>query len=79
MNSSYGFFIKFQLQLVFDHSYFFLLIHIMLCEQTDGTYTHNIEKFVHQVCNLARVHGDEHHTSCLRASSLQCLSAMVIQ
>ncbi|KAG8648315.1 protein SEMI-ROLLED LEAF 2 isoform X2 [Manihot esculenta] len=45
--------------------------------QTDGTYTHNIEKFVHQVCNLARVHGDEHHTSCLRASSLQCLSAMV--
>ncbi|EEF49964.1 conserved hypothetical protein [Ricinus communis] len=45
--------------------------------QTDGTYTHNIEKFVQKVCKLAREHGDEHHKSRLRASSLQCLSAMV--
>ncbi|KDP23388.1 hypothetical protein JCGZ_23221 [Jatropha curcas] len=45
--------------------------------QTDGTYTHNIEKFVHKVCKLAREHGDEHQKNRLRASSLQCLSAMV--
>ncbi|KAF2324021.1 hypothetical protein GH714_006216 [Hevea brasiliensis] len=45
--------------------------------ETDGTYTHNIENFVHQVCKLARVHGDEHHESRVRASSLQCVSAMI--
>ncbi|KAF2307308.1 hypothetical protein GH714_026229 [Hevea brasiliensis] len=49
---------------------------MFIYSQTDGTYTHNIEKFVHQVCKLACVHGNEHE-SCLRASSLQCLSAMV--
>lgn len=45
--------------------------------QADGTYSHNIEKFVHKVCNLARENGNENNKSCLRASSLQCLSAMV--
>ncbi|XP_050222959.1 protein SEMI-ROLLED LEAF 2 [Mercurialis annua] len=45
--------------------------------QTDGTYVHNIEKFVQRVCNLVREHGEEHHTSHLKAASLQCLSAMV--
>ncbi|XP_021645864.2 protein SEMI-ROLLED LEAF 2 isoform X2 [Hevea brasiliensis] len=49
---------------------------MFIYSQTDGTYTHNIEKFVHQVCKLACVHGNEHE-SRLRASSLQCLSAMV--
>ncbi|KAK8638609.1 hypothetical protein V6N13_137024 [Hibiscus sabdariffa] len=45
--------------------------------QADGTYTHNIEKFVHKVCKLAREDREEHQRRCLRASSLQCLSAMV--
>ncbi|XVE89558.1 hypothetical protein DITRI_Ditri20bG0005700 [Diplodiscus trichospermus] len=45
--------------------------------QADGTYMHNIEKFVHKVCKLAREDGEEHQRRCLRASSLQCLSAMV--
>lgn len=45
--------------------------------QADGTYSHNIEKFVHKVCNLARENGNENNKSYLRASSLQCLSAMV--
>ncbi|KAK9041749.1 hypothetical protein V6N11_016839, partial [Hibiscus sabdariffa] len=45
--------------------------------QADGTYTHSIEKFVHKVCKLAREDGEEHQRRCLRASSLQCLSAMV--
>lgn len=44
--------------------------------QADGTYTHNIEKFVKKVCKLACENGVEHRRS-LRASSLQCLSAMV--
>ncbi|OMO86277.1 Armadillo-type [Corchorus capsularis] len=43
--------------------------------QADGTYTHNIEKFVPKVCKLACEDGEEHES--LRASSLQCLSAMV--
>lgn len=47
-------------------------------EQADGTYTHNIEKLVHKVCALAHEKGDEHERHCLRASSLQCLSAMVV-
>ncbi|TYH34672.1 hypothetical protein ES332_D13G141400v1 [Gossypium tomentosum] len=46
--------------------------------QADGTYTHNIEKFVHKVCKLAHEDGEEHLRSCLRASSLQCLSAMIV-
>ncbi|XP_007031156.2 PREDICTED: protein EFR3 homolog B [Theobroma cacao] len=45
--------------------------------QADGTYTHNIEKFVPKVCKLLREDGEEHQRRCLRASSLQCLSAMV--
>ncbi|XVF31468.1 hypothetical protein REPUB_Repub16aG0148600 [Reevesia pubescens] len=45
--------------------------------QADGTYTHSIENFVHKVCKLAREDGEEHQRRCLRASSLQCLSAMV--
>ncbi|XP_022743108.1 protein EFR3 homolog B-like isoform X1 [Durio zibethinus] len=45
--------------------------------QADGTYIHNIEKFVHKVCKLACEDGEEHQRRCLRASSLQCLSAMV--
>ncbi|XP_021821280.1 uncharacterized protein LOC110762878 isoform X1 [Prunus avium] len=45
--------------------------------QTDGTYTHTIESLVHRVCMLARESGEDHQRRCLRASSLQCLSAMV--
>ncbi|KAJ8771840.1 hypothetical protein K2173_027017 [Erythroxylum novogranatense] len=45
--------------------------------QADGTYTHTIEKFVQKVCKLARENGEKHHTSRLKAYSLQCLSAMV--
>lgn len=45
--------------------------------QADSTYTHNIENFVRKVCMLAREAGDEQQTSTLKASSLQCLSAMV--
>ncbi|AED93613.1 putative protein EFR3 [Arabidopsis thaliana] len=45
--------------------------------QVDGTYTHSIEKFALKVCSLAREEGEEHQKQCLRASGLQCLSAMV--
>ncbi|GMN44036.1 hypothetical protein TIFTF001_013233 [Ficus carica] len=45
--------------------------------QADGTYTHNIESFVQKVCMLARERGGDNQRRCLRASSLQCLSAMV--
>ncbi|KAK9919970.1 hypothetical protein M0R45_028540 [Rubus argutus] len=45
--------------------------------QADGTYTHNIESLVHKVCKLAHESGEEDQKRCLRASSLQCLSAMV--
>ncbi|XP_026446254.1 uncharacterized protein LOC113346917 [Papaver somniferum] len=45
--------------------------------QVDNTYNHNIESFVHKICTLARETGEEHEKICLRASSLQCLSAMV--
>lgn len=47
-------------------------------EQVDATYTHNIEKLVKKVCMLSREHGETREKRCLRASSLQCLSAMVI-
>lgn len=49
----------------------------MLFVQTDTTYAHNIEKYVHKVCALAHEinGGDQRHQ--LRASILQCLSAMV--
>lgn len=50
----------------------------LMYEQADGTYTHNIESFVHKVCLLARERGGDHQRHSLRASSLQCLSAMVI-
>ncbi|KAL5983534.1 hypothetical protein ACLOJK_017621 [Asimina triloba] len=45
--------------------------------QADGTYTHNIESLVPKVCAMARESCEDHDKSCLRASSLQCLSAMV--
>ncbi|KAF5739907.1 hypothetical protein HS088_TW12G01119 [Tripterygium wilfordii] len=45
--------------------------------QADGTYAHSIENYVIKVCKLARKNGEEHQKRCLRASSLQCLSAMV--
>ncbi|XP_077218010.1 protein SEMI-ROLLED LEAF 2 isoform X2 [Tasmannia lanceolata] len=45
--------------------------------QADGMYTHNIESLVPKVCSLAREVGEEDDKRCLRASSLQCLSAMV--
>ncbi|KAK9673386.1 hypothetical protein RND81_12G164300 [Saponaria officinalis] len=45
--------------------------------QTDGTYAHNIGSFVRKLCMLARETGEEHEKRTLRASCLQCLSAMV--
>ncbi|KAJ4969378.1 hypothetical protein NE237_016079 [Protea cynaroides] len=45
--------------------------------QADGSYARNIEKFVHKVCMLGHEPGEEYSKCCLRASSLQCLSAMV--
>lgn len=45
--------------------------------QVDATYTYNIENLVHKVCVLASGAEEEHRKSCLRASGLQCLSAMV--
>ncbi|KAG7968375.1 hypothetical protein I3843_08G150900 [Carya illinoinensis] len=50
---------------------------MFIYSQADGTYTHNIENLVGKVCALAREKGDEHQRLCLRASSLQCLSAML--
>ncbi|CAL9069534.1 unnamed protein product [Musa banksii] len=47
-----------------------------ICSQADNTYTWNIEGFVQKVCMLARQNGEE-QKSLLRASSLQCLSAMI--
>ncbi|KAJ8447080.1 hypothetical protein Cgig2_022809 [Carnegiea gigantea] len=45
--------------------------------QTDGTYAHNIEKFVLKVCSVAREAKEDHQKRPLRAACLQCLSAMV--
>ncbi|RZB87288.1 Protein EFR3-like A isoform D [Glycine soja] len=45
--------------------------------QVDATYTHSIEKLVRKVCMLSQEHGEAREKRCLRASSLQCLSAMV--
>ncbi|XP_074311303.1 protein SEMI-ROLLED LEAF 2 isoform X1 [Silene latifolia] len=45
--------------------------------QTDGTYAHNIGSSIRKLCMLAREMGEEHDKRTLRASSLQCLSAMV--
>lgn len=61
-------------------SFFALHFHAIdtMKEQVDTTYTHNIEKLVRKVCILSREHGETHEKRCLRASSLQCLSAMVI-
>jgi hypothetical protein len=45
--------------------------------QVDGTYTHNIENLVHKVSILARGTEEDPQKRVLRASSLQCLSAML--
>ncbi|CAN0914074.1 Protein SEMI-ROLLED LEAF 2 [Linum grandiflorum] len=45
--------------------------------QVDGTYAHSIEKYAPRICTLARKGGEECNSISLRASSLQCLSAMV--
>ncbi|KMZ69756.1 hypothetical protein ZOSMA_208G00490 [Zostera marina] len=45
--------------------------------QADSTYTHNIDSLVGKVCSLARDEGEDHSVQCLRATSLECLSAMV--
>ncbi|MED6134455.1 hypothetical protein PIB30_037252 [Stylosanthes scabra] len=45
--------------------------------QVDATYARSIEKLVRKVCMLSKEHGKTHENRCLRASSLQCLSAMV--
>uniref|UniRef100_A0A1D1ZJR9 Protein EFR3 cmp44E n=1 Tax=Anthurium amnicola TaxID=1678845 RepID=A0A1D1ZJR9_9ARAE len=60
-------------------------IHILGCQtltkfiysQVDGTYAHNIENLVHRVCVLAGEEGEDAVKRQLRATSLQCLSAMV--
>lgn len=46
--------------------------------QTDTTYAHSIEKYVRKVCAVAHeiVEGDQNRE--LKASILQCLSAMVM-
>lgn len=49
-----------------------------MLEQADGTYAHNIEHLSHRVCMLAKEGGEEDAARRLRATSLQCLSAMVI-
>ncbi|KAM3250975.1 hypothetical protein P3L10_005045 [Capsicum annuum] len=46
--------------------------------QVDGTHSYNIETLVPKVCSLARETGEEREKRSLRASSLQCLSAMVL-
>lgn len=48
----------------------------MMDEQADGTYTYSIESLARKVCAMARESGEDKR--CLRASSLQCLSAMVL-
>lgn len=48
----------------------------MMDEQADGTYTYTIESLARKVCAMARESGEDKR--CLRASSLQCLSAMVL-
>ncbi|KAL9234895.1 hypothetical protein vseg_009711 [Gypsophila vaccaria] len=45
--------------------------------QTDGTYAHNIGIFIGRLCMLALETGDVHEKRSLKASCLQCLSAMV--
>ncbi|CAI8603536.1 unnamed protein product [Vicia faba] len=45
--------------------------------QVDSTYTQNIEKLVKKVCMLSQEPGETLEKCSLRASSLQCLSAMV--
>lgn len=50
----------------------------IIYKQVDGTYTYNLESLVPKVCATARENGEEQKKQCLRASSLQCLSAMVI-
>ncbi|KAF3454137.1 hypothetical protein FNV43_RR04584 [Rhamnella rubrinervis] len=45
--------------------------------QADATYTHNIESLVCKVCSLARAKEDDRQRLSLRASSLQCISAMI--
>lgn len=74
--SFYSVIVKYKLKL------FLLLLHILSVDETygqaDGTYTLNIEKLVCKVCALACDKSDEHQRHCLRASSLQCLSAMVV-
>lgn len=60
-------------------------VHILGCQmltsfiysQVDGTFTCSIEKSVRQICDFAHQTGEEHETCCLRAASLQCLSAML--
>jgi len=44
--------------------------------QVDNTYARNIESLVRKVCALSHQQGEEHRL--LRAASLQCLSAMVM-
>ncbi|XP_078438492.1 protein SEMI-ROLLED LEAF 2 [Wolffia australiana] len=60
-------------------------VHIIGCEtlttfifsQVDGTYAHAIENLTRRVCQIAKEGNDEDSARRLKASSLECLSAMV--